>query len=338
MKNLAYTTIVIAGIMLLLYFGKNLIIPLVLALFIWFIINGLQEKIRHLKFIEKYVPDWVVSFISAIIIVGVLSLFGRMLTVNINRIIENIEGYEKNISELSKLVPSNLIENLNINQEELMKQFKFSSILQSVANGLTSLIGNLFLVIIYLLFILLEQSAFGKKLEKIAKMRDDPKEFRALLKSLGNTISEYINLKIIVSAITGVASYIVCAIIGLDAPLFWATIIFALNFIPNIGSLVGTLFPAIFAFLQFGTWVEPLQILIIVGIIQVIVGNYVEPLMMGDSLNISALVVILSLSVWGAIWGITGMLLSIPLTVILSKILSQFPSTRAVAILLGNGK
>lgn len=338
MRNLANSTVVIAGIMLLLYFGKNLIIPLVLALFIWFIINGLQEKIKHIKFIEKFIPDSIVSFLSAIIIVGILFLFGKMLSININNIIENSEAYEKNISELSKLIPSNFVESFDINQEEIMKQFKFSSILEGIANVVTSLIGNLFLIIIYLIFILLEQNAFSKKLEKIAKLRGDPKEFRKLLSYLSSTISEYINLKIIVSAITGVASYIVCALVGLDAPLFWATLIFVLNFIPNVGSLIGTLFPAIFAFLQFGSYVEVVQILIFVGIIQLIVGNFVEPAMMGDSLNISALVVLISLTVWGAIWGVTGMLLSVPLTVILTKILSQFPSTKSIAILLGNGK
>ena len=123
-------------------------------------------------------------------------------------------------------------------------------------------------------------------------------------------------------------------IIGIDSPVFWAFLIFILNFIPTIGSLVATLFPAIFCLLQFGEFTQGIQVLIFVGSTQLVVGNLLEPRLMGNTLNISPLVVIISLSFWGAIWGITGMLLSVPIAVIMVIVFSQFEQTKSIAIML----
>jgi predicted PurR-regulated permease PerM len=133
---------------------------------------------------------------------------------------------------------------------------------------------------------------------------------------------------------TGFCSYIVLLLVGVEAPLFWAFLIFILNFIPTVGSLIATLFPAIFALFQFGEFSQSLIILSVVGSIQVVFGNFVEPKLMGSTLNISPLVVFLTLALWGLIWGITGMLLSVPITVSIIIIMSEFPGTRPIAILL----
>jgi predicted PurR-regulated permease PerM len=137
-----------------------------------------------------------------------------------------------------------------------------------------------------------------------------------------------------VSLITGVSSFIALLIIGVDTPLFWAFLIFILSFIPVVGALVAVLFPATIALFQFGDLTHFFLVLGIIGFIQLIVGNILEPRIMGNSLNVSSLVVILSLSFWGMIWGITGMVLSVPITVIMIIFFSQFPATKSVAIIL----
>ena len=116
--------------------------------------------------------------------------------------------------------------------------------------------------------------------------------------------------------------------------IFWAFLIFLLNFIPTIGSLLATLFPVIFSLLQFGDFSIALIILFVVGSIQVIIGNFIEPKWMGNSMNISPLVSILSLMFWGLIWGTTGMIVSVPFTVVIIIILSEIEYTRPLAILL----
>jgi len=154
-----------------------------------------------------------------------------------------------------------------------------------------------------------------------------------LLFHIHRRISDYLILKTIVSAITGVLSYFILIFIGVDFPMFWAFLIFILNFIPNIGSLIATLFPAFIALVQFGSLGQFLLVLLGVGAVQV-VGNFVEPKIMGTSLNLSPLVVILSLTFWGYICGIVGMMLAVPIMVIVVIVLAQFPSTRTAAIWL----
>jgi AI-2 transport protein TqsA len=134
--------------------------------------------------------------------------------------------------------------------------------------------------------------------------------------------------------LTSLASWVLMYSVGLDFAAFWALLIFVLNFIPNIGSLVATIFPSLLALIQFDTLTPFLVILIGVGSIQMLVGNVLEPQLMGRSLNVSPLVIILSLVVWSFMWGIPGMFLAVPVTVIVMIVFYNFDSTRWIALLM----
>ena len=121
---------------------------------------------------------------------------------------------------------------------------------------------------------------------------------------------------------------------GVDYAVFWSFLIFLLNFIPTIGSLIATTFPAILAFIQFGDFKPVLTVIILIGIVQFLIGNILEPRIMGRSLNLSALVVLLSLALWGTLWGVVGMFLCVPITVTLMIIFSNFEKTLPFAIML----
>jgi len=131
-----------------------------------------------------------------------------------------------------------------------------------------------------------------------------------------------------------VISYVGMTALGLDNALFWALVIFVLNYIPIVGGLLAVLFPVLFAIVQFDSLGQVGLLALILFGAQTIIGNTIQPKMMGDSMNLSALVVILALSVWGALWGGVGAFLSAPLTVIIMIILAQFPTTRWIAVLL----
>jgi len=181
---------------------------------------------------------------------------------------------------------------------------------------------------------MMEDRFFGRKLQAFFSGERDVSEVKSILSKINESMGKYVSLKSIVSLITGVLSFTALKLIGVDYAFFWAFIIFLLNYIPTVGSLIGTIFPTVAAMLQFGSFHEGLWVLGAVGLIQVLVGNFLEPKMMGNSLNISSLVVILSLSLWGWIWGIVGMLLAVPITVMLIIVFAQIPSTKGIAILL----
>jgi len=223
--------------------------------------------------------------------------------------------------------------------KENLNNFDFTGILQNMLNAVYELFADAFLVILYVAFLIIEEAALPAKLKAMFPGNEQFSKINDLLKKLNNSINNYIWLKTVVSIITGVLSYVALLIIGVDSAFFWAFLIFLLNYIPTIGSLIATIFPALMSLLQTGSFTPFILVLICVGVIQLIVGNIIEPRMMGNSLNISSLVVLIALAFWGSIWGVVGMILSVPVTVMLIILFAQFPKTKDIAIILsGNGK
>jgi AI-2 transport protein TqsA len=212
----------------------------------------------------------------------------------------------------------------------------FSKLFKIILNSLKDLFANAFMILLYVIFLILEESVFNHKIKEIYKTKSKFIHATKLLAKIDKSIASYLTLKTISSLLTGGLSYFVLLFMNVDAPVFWAFLIFILNYIPTIGSLIATLFPSIFTLLQFGDFTTSLYVLGLVGLVQVLIGNIIEPKLMGSSLNISSLVVILSLSFWGAIWGITGMILSVPITVVMIILFAEFPQTRFIAILLSD--
>ncbi len=328
-----YIFLVLITTVVVLIYAQSIIIPFILAFLFWYLIRVVRKIISKIKF-ANFLPAWLLTVFSTLFLFSLLLLIFSLITKNIQQLTETLPLYQENISKIT----SGLNNYFNIDVGSMLnnfaKKFDFAGILTGLFSALTGLFGNTVTITLYLLFLLLEEKMFP---EKFRAMYPDDKEYSRISKIVGKidkSISNYIAVKTIISLITGVLSYFALLIIGLDTPMFWAFLIFVLNFIPNIGSLIATLFPAIFALLQFGEFKEGILVLTIVGAIQLVVGNFVEPKIMGNSLNISPLVVILTLVIWGVMWGITGMLLSVPITVILIIVLAEFPSTRRWAILL----
>jgi AI-2 transport protein TqsA len=138
----------------------------------------------------------------------------------------------------------------------------------------------------------------------------------------------------LVSGLVGLATTAVCAALGLSGAGFWGVLAFALNFMPTIGTFLGVAFPALYALLQFETLQELFILVGALAALQFVAGNILVPKMMWDRLNLSQFVVILSLFAWGAVWGVTGMFLAVPVTVIMMIVFAQFETTRPIAILL----
>ena len=258
----------------------------------------------------------------------------ELLVYNIKALSHSSASYAANLDKMANMINDTFDINLRSLLGDYATDLDFAFILSTVVNSLTDILGNAFLIALYVLFLLIEESIFSAKLKAIFPESDRFERVDGIVRKIENAVTDYIGLKTLVSLITGVLSYIVLLILGIDSPVFWAFLIFLLNFIPTIGSLIATLFPAIYALLQFGELTPFVLVLVLVGLVQIIVGNILEPKIMGNALNISSLVAILSLSFWGWLWGITGMIISIPITVMIVIVFAQFPGTRPIAILL----
>ncbi len=334
LRNVAYFFIIAIAVVTILIFGQSLIIPFVFALLLWFTVRKIRQFIDRASVIKKYIPKWIKSVVIFAFIFVSLGLITKVILSNINSVARSYQKYESNIDKLlndkDNKIKVQIVSFIKQQSEEVNYGQVFSSIFESISQ----LLSNAFMILIYALFIFLEESYFIIKMNKIFSSKEQHDTMDDIIENIDRAITKYLGLKTLTSFLTGALSFIVFILVDIDSPFFWAFLIFVLNFIPTIGSLVGTLFPATFCLLQFGEFTPCLLVLGFVGGIQVLIGNIFEPKLMGDSMNLSALGTIISLSFWGAIWGVTGMILSVPLTVIILIIFAEFKSTRSFAILM----
>jgi len=219
-----------------------------------------------------------------------------------------------------------------------------TSIAQIAGNVASSLVGDMVLVFIYVAFLIVSAGAFSKQLDEIFKRQADRTKARLIGQEIRRTMEQYLWVQTALSIIATSLTYVTLLIVGLDNALFWAFVIFVLNYIPTVGSIIATILPTLFAVVQpLSAWPEwmPDDSLVCAAIVflgvavwQFLIGNFVAPRMQADSLNLSPLVVLMSLAVWGALWGPAGMFLSAPLTVMVMIVLAQVPGARWIAVLL----
>jgi AI-2 transport protein TqsA len=332
-SKIAFGLIIGIAIITILVIGKDFIIPMILALIIWFLIKEIRNAATKIPIVGKKFPKWLLSILATFILFSISGIVINILIDNINNLSENIIAYEQNLNKLNNQLSAQYTVDFMEMWANYVGELDFATLLTELLTSLTELFGNAFMIGLYVLFLFFEESAFSPKLKALYPNVEKYTDVSKTLDKINQSIGKYLTLKTAVSIITGTASYVALAIIGVDTPLFWAFLIFILNFIPTIGSLIATLFPATIALLQFGDMTHFFVVLGIIGVIQIIVGNIIEPKMMGNSLNVSSLVVILALSFWGMIWGVTGMVLSVPITVIIIILFAQFEVTKPIAIL-----
>lgn len=334
MKNTAYLLISLIAIGYILTIADNIIIPFILAILIWFIVKDIRDLLNKVPFIRKWIPSLVQNILVFLMFFGILSIISNMLIASIDSFREDLPSYQQNLLEMNELIFKRFNFDVSKNLNDFIGDFEFESIVQPVLNSLTGILSSSTMIIIYVIFIIMEEASVAKKTKLLFPTEENYQKASYIFNRIDTSFGRYISLKTLTSILTASLSFVVLKILGINSAPLWAIIIFLLNYIPSVGSLIGTAFPTIIAFLQFGDFMPALWVLLGVGLIQIIVGNLLEPKVMGNTLNISPLVVILSLVIWGAIWGVVGMFLSVPITVMLIIIFAQFESTKPVAILL----
>src|SRR5690554_992700 len=336
LSRFTQTSITIVIIIAGLVYGKAFLIPLIFAFIFWILIRRMKETLNRIRVIDKYVPNWVKNIFLTVVIFSLIYVIGSIISSNITRMIGRYDIYQTNFTSLVYKINDTFGIELDVFLKNTDVRMLLSNLIHPVVTVLTSMVGNVFLVLIYMLFLFLEETNFNSKLRLVFTTEENHHRISEILRELEYSISDYLGVKTFVSFITGALSAIALLIIGVDAPVFWGLIIFLLNYVPTVGSLIATLFPVAFCLLQFPNLTPAVLTLIIVGSIQVVIGNVLEPKLVGNSMNLSALVTILALSLWGIIWGVTGMILSVPITVIMVIIFSKFEQTKGIAIMLSD--
>lgn len=334
MSKIASFLISFVIIIAILVAGQSLIIPLIYAGLIWLIMRQIRVTIDRIPGVKKHVPKWIKTLISTILLFVAVGFIGKIVQENIQELIAHYPIYQQNVvrnlnywNQISPYSLSDAAEHLST---EMVNGTYFPVLIDSVQ----SIISSIAIVLTYMLFILMEEGSFQQKFARLFPSKDSYGIRVEAIHEMTQAMTHYIGIKSMLAASTAILSFIIFSSVGIDAAFFWSLLVFLFNFIPFIGVFVSTLIPSIFAMFQFPTETQALVILFTVGGIQFIMGNIIEPKIMGRSMNVSPLVVILSLSFWGSIWGVPGMFLSVPITVIMVIIFSKFKSTRPIAVIL----
>ncbi|TLN15949.1 AI-2E family transporter [bacterium] len=217
---------------------------------------------------------------------------------------------------------------------QILADLDLKALLGSLAGSLASVAGDLGIIVVYVIFMIVEKEAFERKLAVLLPSGGRRERAAEVASRIQVRIRKYVLIKTFASAIVGVLSYAVLFFAGVDYPFFWSFLIFLLNFIPTVGALAGVALPALLALVQFGATAPFFAAVAGLVAVQFATGSFLEPKLLGDSLNISPLVVIVSLALWGKLWGVTGMFLCVPLTVIMMIIFAHFERTRPIAVVL----
>jgi len=313
---------------------SGLLSSIAIAFLIWFLINAFVSSLEKLfifkyRFTKKLVLPFAVIFIF-------FSLFKitSFIALNITDLGASLSGIDQRIS----LVLNNLSSSfsIDITQElnKLLQQISIASLINKALGLFSSVFSNSLQIILYVMFLLLDQQFFDAKLKALFPKEDKRQRVETMLHSIAGNIKTYIYITTIISLCTGLLTYLICSFFGLEGASLWGFIAFILNFIPTIGSIIAVLIPSLFALVSLSDISFALLLIPCLAFVQFLLGNIIQPKLMGNKLNISQFVVIFSLVAWGMMWGTIGMFLSIPLMVILSIILSQFESTKMLAILI----
>jgi len=219
---------------------------------------------------------------------------------------------------------------------QLVEKIDFGVAVGGIVSAVTGIAGDIGIIIVYVIFLLLEQITFRRKFDSLIKDRERRERMRKVIERISEDIQLYIRIKFMLALIAAGICYAIMRGVDLRFAEVWGILIFFMAWIPTVGPIIGLVFPLVFSIVQF-TSIGPILVVALgVGVTQSVLANIIEPKLMGSSLNLSPLVVIVSLVVWGTVWGVTGMFLCVPIMVIVMIVLSNFQATRPIAVLLSS--
>jgi predicted PurR-regulated permease PerM len=318
--------------------AAHILQPLVIAILLCSILQPVVRTLERVK-----IPWWItVVALVALLITG-LHQGAVLLYDEIGSFVEDQEELGSEDLKGLALLKANLVKRAiteelpdtiidairSIDSTDLRAQFL------GVAGTVNAFIRGLFLVVLYMLFIFGEQAIFRRKILAVAETRFD--NASELLSKMGQGIQRYLGVKMVTSAATGVLLYTLMLWLELPYALLFGFITFLLNFIPTFGSIAASVFPIATALASFETLTPAISIAVAYLAVNICIGSIIEPRLLGRELNLSPLVVLLSVVVWAGMWGVPGMFLSVPLTASAQIVLANLDSTRPLALLLSNG-
>ncbi len=328
-QRVVLSTLLVGAALALLIYGKGFLIPIVLAALLASLLTNVIIQLEKLGW-----PSWLATTCSLAIGVVVLVVFGLILQSQAGALQSAWPQYMQRIERLS----SDLTALIGTDGAERIKttvsNYDFGQLVGKLGSAASGVFGDIILILIYTGFLLAERGTLKTKLDLLVPGEKDNRELTEVLGSVGQGIRRYLAIKTTVSALTGLLTFLLLKLFGAQFAELSGLLAFLLNFIPVIGSAFAVIIPVVLALMQFDTIVSVVQIAVLLMGVQFLVGNIIEPKLMGRTLNLSPFVVVVSLTLWTSLWGVVGALLSVPITAAAVIICRNIQNLRWIAILL----
>lgn len=337
--NLALALFILLATGWLLFIGRPIILPVVTALITVYVMTSASNAL-HRQPVFRRLPLPLLRFLLLTAFAAVLITLAVVTAATIREIASQAPVYEANIDNMLESVAVRFGLDRQAMWDELrqvtIEAFDLRDLFLSLLGGFTNIGGAMFLIVLYAAFLMSERATFEAKVVAAFKEEDQAQKVLDVTRTINSRVRDYLAVKTLINVVLAIISYLVLWVHGTDFALFWALMIGLLNYIPYIGSYIGVFFPVVLSVAQFASLPLTLSLTAFLTLAQVVVGNYLEPRLVGRQVNLSPMVVLVALSVWMALWGVPGAILAVPMTSVLAIILANFEETKPFAILLSD--
>lgn len=318
-----------ALLLFLLVQARFLLISLAIAIIIFSLTSDAISAFARLR-----VPRWLATTLALLVITIGLLWVATALVSQVNELVSTSISYAERMQSRLPALLDWMGPNAQAAVETFMRNFNITDWIKSLAAQASNILSGVVLILTFVGFMFSERAWFPLKIERVT---DDPAQadlVRAVIKSIMRRVNRYLIVKTIVSAGTASLVWLIFTIAGLDLAGPIAMLTFVLNFIPTIGSIAATVLAVLLVTVQTGSLADVVLIGLACAAVQFVIGNILDPMLLGQTLRMSPFGIVLSLAFWGAIWGLPGMFLSVPIMVALMIVCSHIPWLRPIAILL----
>ena len=330
----ALVIIAFAVVLFLLVQARFLLISLASAIILFSLTSSVINFIARQRFGPFRIPSFVASILAlALITTGLLTLSGFLLS-QINTVLFTALDYTARLPEAVAALFAWMGEDTEASVLNAMQSVNLATYVRTAASGAGDVTQAAVLVILFVGFLFAERIWFATKLTNFVGDPAQAERIGKIITSIIQRVNYYLLVKTAVSAITGAMIFVLARFFGLELAVAVGVMTFALNYIPNVGSIIATGLLALVAHVEYGDPTTTTIIFVVAGAIQFTNGSVIDPMLMGRALRLSSFGIIISLAFWGAVWGIPGMFLSVPIMVMLLVVCSHVPALRPIAILL----
>jgi predicted PurR-regulated permease PerM len=321
-----------------LHVGRNVLVPLAFGILVGYVIFGLTQLLLRVPVLGSRLPVQARNALSVLVISSGLVGIAYLLVANADGVMAYAPQYQRSllagIQRVAVLLRIEAEPTWTTLRNDLLAQINLQRLLGSVVASVSSTVATVAVVLLYAAFLMMEQRHFT---EKVAQASGDPRNaarIREITSAINRRVGAYLSVKTAINVLLGGVCWAILALLGVQFAGLLAVLIGMLNYIPYAGSFFGVVIPVAMALGQFGDPGAVVGLLVALTAAQLVIGNLLDPYLMGSSLNLSPFAILVSLAVWSQLWGVAGAFLAVPITAVMVIVFSEFAGTRPIAVLL----